>query len=166
MAITAKRRAFIEAYFRCHFNATEAARQAGYKHPNVKGSQLVKVSEIAEEIQRRMAEEVMCPDEVLLRLSDMARANISEFIDKETGAIDWEAVQEKGHVVREIIHEKGRRSRLILYNSQRALETMGKYHGLLVEQHKHSGEIGGDITIRVVYEDYSDDNDSPPEETP
>lgn len=38
-------------------NATEAARQAGYAHPSVKGAQLVKVKKIAEIIKRRMAQE-------------------------------------------------------------------------------------------------------------
>jgi len=153
MSITAKRRAFIEAYFRCGFNATEAARQSGYKHPNVKGSQLVKVSEIADEIQRRIEEKIMCPEEILMRLSEMSRADISEFIDRETGAINWDAVRKKGYLVQEIVHEKGKQSRIRLYNSQRALELMGKHCKLFIERLEHSGEIGGDVTIRVVYED-------------
>lgn len=161
MAITKKRRAFIEAYFRCGFNATEAARQAKYKHPNVKGTQLVKVSEIAEEIQRRIEEEIMCPSETLLRLSRMARVDISWFVDKDTGAIDWDAVNEIGYLVKKVVHRKGQQSQIELYDAQAALVHLGKHHGLFKDRIEHTGPEGGPIvaTNTIIVREYIKDDE-------
>lgn len=50
--ITAKQRRFVQAYTgKAQGNATEAARIAGYKHPNQKGPELVKIGSIEKAIQ-------------------------------------------------------------------------------------------------------------------
>lgn len=51
MALTGKRQTFVTEYLRT-WNASEAARIAGYAHPGSDGHRLLKISEIAEEIQR------------------------------------------------------------------------------------------------------------------
>lgn len=56
MALSPKRQAFLCAYLGdAQFNATEAARRAGYKHPEQQGHRLKKVQEIAEAIERAQA---------------------------------------------------------------------------------------------------------------
>ena len=55
MALTDKRQVFVEEYLRT-WNASEAARIAGYAHPGSDGHRLLKISEIAEEIQRNVSE--------------------------------------------------------------------------------------------------------------
>jgi len=70
--LTDQRRVFVEEYLEC-WNATEAARRAEYKHPNKYGPFLVKLGIVSDLIQRRLAEKAMTADEVLFRLTMMAR---------------------------------------------------------------------------------------------
>ena len=149
--LTNRRRVFIEEYLECGFNATEAARRAGYKHPNVKGSQLVKVSAIAEKIAQRIKEKSMTADEVLLRLAEQARGDISKFLTS-TGAIDWDAVRAKGHLVKSITHTKGNRSRIDIHDAQSALALLGKHLRLFIERRELSGAEGGPIEHKDVTE--------------
>lgn len=139
MAITKKRRVFIEAYLKS-WNATEAARAADYTHPGSQGHRLLKNVEIQEEIQRRLDEKCMGADEVLLRLAEQARADISEFIT-DHGAVDWGAVKKRGHLIKKVAHNKGRNSSIELYDSQSALALIGKHHRLFTDRVEHSGEV-------------------------
>ncbi len=82
MALTNKRRVFIEEYLKC-WNASEAARRAGYKKPGQQGHSLLKIVEIQEVIQTRINEIVMETDEIQKRYSDIARGDISDFMDIE-----------------------------------------------------------------------------------
>ena len=134
MAITRKRRVFIEEYLRCGFNATEAARRAGYKHPNVKGTQLVKVSEIAAEIDERIQALTMGADEVLLRLAEQARGMGAQYL-KEDGTIDFDKLvqDEKQHLVKKVSDTRQGRT-VEFYDAQTALVHIGRHHGLFVDK--------------------------------
>lgn len=72
MALSNKRRIFIEEYLKC-WNASEAARQAGYKHPGSMGHFLLKIHEIQEAIEERINDLSMSADEVIIRLTNIAR---------------------------------------------------------------------------------------------
>lgn len=87
--LTTKQRVFIQEYLIC-WNATEAARRAGYAQPNVQGSQNLVKPSIRGEIQRRLAEKAMSADEVLARLADHARGSMGDFlrVDEEDVLID------------------------------------------------------------------------------
>jgi phage terminase small subunit len=74
-----KQRVFVEAYLQT-WNATEAARRAGYKHPDVQGPRLLGNVGIAAAIERRMREMAMQTDEMLARLAEQARANAGDFV--------------------------------------------------------------------------------------
>lgn len=77
---TKKQRVFIEEYLRC-WNASEAARRAGYKKKaNVIGSELVANSSIKAVIEKRISEMKMDTDEVLSRLASFARGSLQPFI--------------------------------------------------------------------------------------
>lgn len=130
--LTRKRKVFIEEYLRC-WNATEAARIAGYKFPNRQGSFLLSVLGIQEAIEARIAEKAMSADEVLLRLAEHARGDLSEFVGPH-GAIDWVKVKEKGRVLKSISHTAGKQSKIELYDAQSALALIGKHHRLFVER--------------------------------
>lgn len=78
--LTRKQQLFIEAYL-ATWNASEAARQAGYSPrsaPSI-GQENLKKPEVAAEIARRIADEQIKPAEVLVRLSEQARADIGTF---------------------------------------------------------------------------------------
>lgn len=147
MAITRKRRSFIESYLKC-WNATQAATVAGYKHPRRQGSRLLSFVDIQEEIQRRLDEKCMGADEVLLRLAEQARADISEFIT-DHGAVDWEAVGRNGYLIKRVVHNKGRNSSIELHDSQAALALIGKHHRLFVDRQEITGKDGGPVEVEI-----------------
>lgn len=76
MGLSTKQQLFIDSYLKC-FNATQAAREAGYSGgDNVmaqRGYELVRNSEIQKIISMHFAASAMSADEVLQRLADLAR---------------------------------------------------------------------------------------------
>ena len=55
MGLTNRRKIFVEEYLKT-WNASEAARRAGYKHPGSQGHALLKVPEVAEAIEQNLSE--------------------------------------------------------------------------------------------------------------
>lgn len=145
-----KEQSWLEHYFAC-WNATEAARRAGYRNPNKLGPrQLVKVG-IQEAIQARLIAMKMPADEVLARLSDQARGSLAPFIRRDTDGdlygFDLRDTQplhliKKASVTRR--RQKDDRNEIVtvetvtleLYDAQAALALMGKHHKLF-------GDAGG-----------------------
>lgn len=72
--LTHKQQLFVEAYLGvAKGNATEAARLAGYKQPQMHGSRLMKNDEIASRVRARVEAVGMTADEVLNELAAVAR---------------------------------------------------------------------------------------------
>lgn len=134
--LTGKQTAFIEEYFK-DFNGVKAAERAGYSGGYftlaAMASENLKKPKIAKRIAERFQARVMTADEVLSRLSGMARADISEFVT-DTGAIDWGAVRKQGYLVKRIAHYKGKQSVIELHDAQTALQLIGKHLRLFVER--------------------------------
>lgn len=61
------------------WNATAAARAAGYAWPDKQGPAILKYPKVRALIEARLNESVMSADEALSKLSEQARANISVF---------------------------------------------------------------------------------------
>jgi phage terminase small subunit len=78
---TAKQQAFI-AYFLgvSQWNATDAARRAGYAHPNTEGNRLLLNAGVQQLISQRLDEISMSGREVVVRLTDQARATMDDFV--------------------------------------------------------------------------------------
>ena len=143
-----KQIAFVEAYLRL-WNATAAAKEAAYSHPGQQGERLLKKVEIADYIKARLREASLSADEVLMRLSEQARVNISDFVkegtepvyDKEGNLlgerqvveIDWNAVKKRGHLIRSITNTRAG-PKLELHDAQSALITIGKAHKLFIDR--------------------------------
>ena len=134
--LTNKQRAFIEEYL-VDFNGTRAAERAGYKGNDATlaaiASENLTKPKLAKRIADRFATKIMTADEVLSRLSGMARADISEFVT-DAGAIDWDAVRDQGYLVKKIAHYKGKQSVIELHDAQTALQLVGKHLRLFVER--------------------------------
>lgn len=76
---SAKEKAWFESYFgKARFNATEAARVAGYKWPDKIGWR--KKEKFKDAIAERMEEMTMTADEALALLSKMARAPQAKYM--------------------------------------------------------------------------------------
>jgi phage terminase small subunit len=137
---------FVKAYVgEAQFNATEAARRAGYQgNDNVlaaAGSRNLKKDNVRKAIQERTERFVMDQDEAAYRLARMARSDIGDFFEvveatTEDGdlrtflVMDREAIVEKGGgLVREISFDSNGRPQLKMYDAKDALKNILKIHG-------------------------------------
>lgn len=150
--LTDKQQAFINEYLKS-WNATEAARQAGYKgtYDSLRaiGSQNLTKPIIASEIQQRIAEMKMSADEAITSLADIARGSIADFVTVQAGlpVVDFGKAERAGkmHLLKKITYGKGTIS-FELYDKQAALNTIAKHHGLLNEKI----EIDINLVVQVV----------------
>lgn len=118
--LTLKQQLFVEAYLgKANGNATEAARIAGYKQPQMHGSRLMKNDEIASRVRKRVEQAAMSANEVLQELSQIGRA-------------DWQ------HYLEIIRNKNGETvdAKIVLKDKVRALELLGQYHSLFATKIK------------------------------
>lgn len=136
MKLTTKQRKWLDEYLSC-WNATEAARRAGYSKARQSGSENLSHPVIKEEISTRLAQLGMSADEVIARLADHARADMSDFIKLEKGeyVLDLKQAQERGkmHLVKKLKHTKYGLE-IEFHDAQSALVHLGKAHGIFVER--------------------------------
>ena len=145
MGLTNKRKIFIEEYLKT-WNASEAARRAGYKHPGSQGHSLLKIIEIAEEIQRRLDEKKLDADEVLRRLGDIARTDIGPYVRVGLAGdieVSLEDLKEAGltHLIKGITPTK-HGARIEFHDAAQALQLIGKHHKLFTDKHEVTGADG------------------------
>jgi hypothetical protein len=76
---TIKQQKFTEGVLR-HGNATRAAREAGYKHPNKQGAQILVKLGIQERIQARLEDAKVQTNEVIGTLASHMRADMAEIL--------------------------------------------------------------------------------------
>lgn len=162
MALTDKRQIFVDEYLQC-WNASEAARRAGYAHPGAEGHRLLKNAEIQAEISRIVEERAMSRDEVLVRLADMARSDMSDFLEFKEGIkvpyLNLEQARERNrlHLIKKFKYNSDGLPEIELYSSYDALVQIGKAHSLFTDRVEQTGKDGEPIehAIRV----YLPDND-------
>lgn len=154
--LTGQQRLFVDAWFETNCNGTEAARLAGYGGDDPSdqtlastASRLLRNVKVQDEINARWAEKGMSGDEVIAHLAEIVRCNPGEFIS-DGGAIDWQMVQEKGHLIQEVIHHKGQRSTIKFYDKIKAMELIGKALGMFRDRVEYSGPGGGPLLIEYV----------------
>jgi phage terminase small subunit len=177
--LTAKQRAFVNAYMTNGFNATQAAITAGYSEATAysQGSRLLRNVETKAEIQRLMTEFIMPAEEVLSRLTEHARGDLGDIYDETTGRLNWDKARAEGKtaLIKKIKHTTRRTTtvssngtetdievfedEIELHSVQTALQLIGKYHGQFSEKVEHSGSV--DMNIKA-YKDFTpDDWDNP-----
>lgn len=156
MSLTDKQRIFVDEYLKC-WNATEAARRAKYEGNHVTlaavGYENLRKPHIKEIIDQRLKESAMSADEVLMRLAMQARSNIADFAHVETSA-DLRALNGDALVIKKFkkfISRSGDETiELELYDSQSALQLIGKHLSLFNERVEHTGKDGGPIQFSEV----------------
>jgi len=144
-----KQRVFVEEYLSC-FNATEAARRAGYAYPNKQGPRMLVNVGIQEAIKARIDEKAMSADEVLVRLAAMARGDMGDFLDIGSMGfvVDLSKASEEG--LTKLIKKVRQRTTIStskdgaetevhdmeieLYDAQSALVQIGKIHSLFIDR--------------------------------
>jgi len=130
--LTTKEQAFILAYIgRARFNATEAARQAGYSEKGAKrqGFDNKRNPTIAARIADELKARSLTADEVLAELRDVGTAEWRDFLTIKTDPRTGDVVDVK----------------MDLSNKVKALELLGKAHGIFTDR----VDISGSLTSRV-----------------
>ena len=123
-----KHRRFILAYVgEARFNASEAARIAGYTDPAQAGWVLKKREDVRACIDALLAEHALSSTEVLAELRDVAMRGLDESIEVR-------------HFGEEVSARMDARAKM------KALELLTKAHGLLTE----NVNVGGQVTVSVV----------------
>ena len=165
---------FVKAYVgEARFNATEAARRAGYQGSEntlaVAGSRNLRKDKVRKAIEERTKRFVMDQDEAAYRLARMARGDIGDFFEvvettTEDGeertllVVDREAVAEEGGgLVREISFDANGRPRLKMYDAKKALKTILKVHGAFGAKGTEEDPIHTKRTESVDVEDLTDE---------
>ncbi len=152
MALTAKRQAFVDEYLKC-WNASEAARIAGYAVPRQEGHRLLTNADIQEEIRARVSERAMSADEVLIRLAAMARGDMSDFVSFVPGIklpfLDLARAHEAGKfgLVKKLKYGKDGEVEFELYDAQAALVQLGKVHKLFTDKQEVS--VDGPVQLNL-----------------
>jgi len=128
-------------YYKC-LNATKAARLVGFRWPNKVGPRLKE--KFADEINQHLSEIQMSADEVLSRLTSMARSDIADFADV-VKATDLKDEKYKGKsqlvkkfkrkITRDALNREHEDIELEFYDAQAALLNIGKQHGLFSDRH-------------------------------
>lgn len=136
--LTDRQRAFVEIYLTC-WNATEAARRAGYSGDantlGVTGYDNLRNPKIASAVKARLAELHITADEVLARLADQARASMEDFLTigpKGGVKVDLAKAARNGklHLLHRYSKGKGGIVAFELYDVQTALVQLAKLLGL------------------------------------
>jgi hypothetical protein len=146
VALTDKRQTFVDAYLEC-WNASEAARIAGYAAPGQQGHRLLKDIEISDEIKRRVTERAMSADEVLIRLAAQARGSMDDFVSFRPGVklplLDLEKAHEAGKfgLVKKLKYTADGAVEFELYDAQAALMKLAQIHGLQTNKTEISGTL-------------------------
>ncbi|WP_103030014.1 terminase small subunit [Salinibacter altiplanensis] len=166
---TTKQKRFVEEYCK-DFNASAAARRAGYseKTAGQMGHENLKKPEINQAIEERLDELAMSAAEATKRLGDIARADISDFLqvvtwtdengnERESLAVDPEAVLEHGGGIVKGLEKSGK---LKLYDAQKALKTILDAHGEFNHDQNLDVTSGGEKITTIDFRPPESDSDS------
>ena len=180
--LTGKQRVFVDSYLSNGFNATEAARTAGYKGNDnvlgVQGHENLRNPKIAIVVQERLNEAAMSANEVLARLSKIARGEVVDFLD-EDGKFDLRTARklQKAGLLKKLKSKRTSKNvdtltegeedsretletslvyeevEFEMYSAHEALRDLGKFHKLFTDKHEVGGIGGGPIQIEVEFID-------------
>lgn len=167
--LTGKQQVFIDSYLSNGFNATEAARHAGYKGNDVTlasiGYQNLRKLQIASEISGRMNEHCASANEVLDVLTTQMRGSLvtviratgdKELADKleETGA---DKLLKKLEIIKTVKRTKEEeeieetRYKFEIHDPQSAAVHIGKHHKLFTDRQEIGGIGGGPLVLEVEF---------------
>lgn len=140
MALSRRQEVWLEEYFTT-WNATEAARRAGYAHPKASGAENLANPTITETIKTRLSERTMTADEALVRLAEQARAEYSAYL-LDDGSVDLVAMKADGkmHLIKSIKPTKFGKV-VEFHDAQTALVHIGRHHKLFVDRTDLSGGV-------------------------
>ena len=135
MDLTSKQRQFVAFYLgESNGNATDAARRAGYKHPNVSGPRLLVKVGIRAAIDAKLDSTALSSERILARLSEIADGGLVHVLKVESERVvtlDFRQAKRRGKLglLKKLKHtEHG--VEIETHDPLKALEMLGKYRGL------------------------------------
>jgi phage terminase small subunit len=166
--LSPKQEMFIETYLQC-WNASEAARVAGYSFPNVAGTRLLANVSIAARVSERIAATAMSADECLKRLAEIARGSLKPFVT-EVGEDVWPDLvsaqaDENFHLLKKIKPKRRvggppdnqwteTEIELEIHDPMRALELIGKHHKLFTDRTDITNSDGSLMPTAITFIPY------------
>lgn len=142
MALTNKQQAFVEYYLGyAQWNATEAARRAGYRHPGQQGHRLLKNVEIKQHIRDRLHTMGATTDALMGRWLTRIEADISPFVT--SGGLDVEGLKEAGlgHLIKGVRETKDATT-ILLRDPDVAEDRLARHLQMFVHKHEFTGAEG------------------------
>lgn len=135
--LTGKRRAFIEAYLGvARFNASEAARIAGYANPPQDGHRLLRNDDVRARIDERFRADAVSADEVRSLLAQDARRSDEDILLQSRKASPGPG---ESSVISSLVSAR-----------TSARQSLAKAHGLFTENHNITGSLTREFVIRHV----------------
>lgn len=148
-----QRRRFCDAYLR-HMNASKAAREAGYSDQwaTDTGSKLLREPEVKAYLDEHFKAESMGAMEVIRRLTDIARLDLSEII-RDDGTIDIGTMKALGldRFVKSIGYDSNGNLKVEFMSPEAALERIGKVHKMFGDSNVLSGPGGGPAVVEIQF---------------
>ena len=135
--LTNKQRAFINYYLgESKMNATDAARRAGYKHPNKQGpDNLVKLgNQIGQRMEEMKRDSIATQEELLQFMTAVTRGQETEKVVANTGKVVEVPVAMKDRI--------------------KTAELLGRSYGMFTDKK----EISCNMNIDIGMGDYDEDN--------
>jgi hypothetical protein len=113
--MTLKQKLFVVYYLGVsNGNAMDAARRAGYRLPHEQGRQLLRKATISSAIEAKVAEVAMPAEELLLRMSEIVRADLLDFVNLKpraklitSASLRRLKRQGKGHLIKKLRLKNG-----------------------------------------------------------
>lgn len=163
--LTAKQKRFVEEYL-IDLNATQAAIRAGYKVSKIKsaneiGSQLLKITQVSEAIEKALAERSrrtgISQDRVIQELAKIAFVNIRDVVNDDAEILtnadeaDLAAVESlKVKIIPTKSGENGIEREVKLSSKLKALELLGKHLGMW------NDKLDVNLNVPVLFEGEAD----------
>lgn len=145
--LTNLQKEFINQYFICGRNATEAIMRAGYKAKDrataaAMGYENLRKLHISEAIEERLKESAMGANEVLFLLSEQARSSVDDFLDRfGIPSVEKARASGKMHLIKKIKTKTTYigedtivEQEFELYDAQSALVQLGRFHKLFTDK--------------------------------
>lgn len=152
-SLSPKRRRFIEAYLET-WNASEAARRAGYKtRANSAGQQLMSNPDIRAAIDLRLQQTTMQANEILKRLDQQGKNEAAAYIQPD-GEVDLPRLiaDGKSHLIKGIKYDRRGKMMVEFYDAQAALIQLGRAQRVFVDQVAVNGQLD-QVTVNVYLPD-------------
>jgi phage terminase small subunit len=156
-----RQKLFVDYYLANGLNATQAAKRAGYSAETAysMGPRLLKNVEIRAQVDARLKEATMSADEVLYRMTEIARGTMDDFLDlpeydpefpsalQNRVSINLPKAREAGKLglVKKFGFDERGNPTLELYGADAALRDLGRYHKLFTDKTEVTGKDGGPI---------------------